>query len=89
MVYNEFLVSGMPPPVGHRPGITPFSQVPPATNVLSGPVISAASAQPDVTKPLFPSAGQVKHNLPMCYFLLNTLLLNNKVSRCLGTDRLI
>ncbi|XP_067471910.1 BUB3-interacting and GLEBS motif-containing protein ZNF207-like isoform X1 [Thunnus thynnus] len=53
---------GMPPPVAHRPGITHMAQVPPAANVLTRPVVPAAtapSAQPDVTKPLFPSAGQM------------------------------
>lgn len=75
----------MPPPVGHRPGIAHMPQVPPATNVLTGPAVSAAtapSAQPDVTKPLFPSAGQVKHYL-LCatLFSLNArLLLSNEVS---------
>lgn len=64
-LYNDFvlLVSGMPPPVGHRPGITHMAQVLPAANVLTRPVVPAASApsaQPDVTKPLFPIAGQVK-----------------------------
>ncbi|GAA6229582.1 BUB3-interacting and GLEBS motif-containing protein ZNF207-like isoform X1 [Lates japonicus] len=52
---------GMPPPVGHRPGITHMAQVPPSANMLTRPAIPAAavpSAQPDVTKPLFPSAGQ-------------------------------
>lgn len=64
-LYNDFvlLVSGMPPPVAHRPGITHMAQVPPAVNVLTRPAVPAAtapSAQPDVTKPLFPIAGQVK-----------------------------
>ncbi|XP_053300235.1 BUB3-interacting and GLEBS motif-containing protein ZNF207 isoform X3 [Pleuronectes platessa] len=52
---------GMPPPVVHRPGITHMAQVPPAANMLvrpSVPAASAPSAQPDGTKPLFPSAGQ-------------------------------
>ncbi|XP_070837414.1 BUB3-interacting and GLEBS motif-containing protein ZNF207-like isoform X2 [Chaetodon trifascialis] len=52
---------GMPPPVGHRPGITNMAQVPPAANMLTRPAVpaaSATSAQPDVTKPLFPIAGQ-------------------------------
>ncbi|XP_019117422.2 BUB3-interacting and GLEBS motif-containing protein ZNF207 isoform X2 [Larimichthys crocea] len=52
---------GMPPPVAHRPGITHMAQVPPAANVLTRPAVPAAtapSAQPDVTKPLFPIAGQ-------------------------------
>lgn len=58
---NTALVSGLPPPVGHRPAITQMAQVPPA-NVLTRPAVPAAtapSAQPDVTKPLFPIAGQV------------------------------
>ncbi|XP_045932248.1 BUB3-interacting and GLEBS motif-containing protein ZNF207a isoform X3 [Micropterus dolomieu] len=53
---------GMPPPVGHRPGITHMAQVPPAANMLTRPAVPAAaapSAQPDVTKPLFPIAGQM------------------------------
>ncbi|XP_073351166.1 BUB3-interacting and GLEBS motif-containing protein ZNF207-like isoform X3 [Pagrus major] len=53
---------GMPPPVAHRPGITHMSQVPPAANMLTRPAVPAAtvpSAQPDVTKPLFPIAGQM------------------------------
>ncbi|XP_078125482.1 BUB3-interacting and GLEBS motif-containing protein ZNF207-like isoform X1 [Sander vitreus] len=52
---------GMPPPVGHRPGITHMAQVPPAANMLTRPAVTAAtvhSGQPDVTKPLFPIAGQ-------------------------------
>uniref|UniRef100_A0A8D0CU20 Zinc finger protein 207 n=1 Tax=Sander lucioperca TaxID=283035 RepID=A0A8D0CU20_SANLU len=56
------LVSGMPPPVGHRPGITHMAQVPPAANMLTRPAVTAAtvpSGQPDVTKPLFPIAGQM------------------------------
>ncbi|KAM7386751.1 hypothetical protein PAMA_009395 [Pampus argenteus] len=53
---------GMPPPVAHRPGITHMAQVSPSANVLTRPVVPAAtapSAQPDVTTPLFPSAGQM------------------------------
>ncbi|XP_062263224.1 BUB3-interacting and GLEBS motif-containing protein ZNF207-like isoform X2 [Platichthys flesus] len=53
---------GMPPPVVHRPGITHMAQVPPAANMLVRPAVPAAtapSAQPDGTKPLFPSAGQM------------------------------
>ncbi|KAG7504801.1 BUB3-interacting and GLEBS motif-containing ZNF207-like isoform X1 [Solea senegalensis] len=52
---------GMPPPVSHRPGITHMAQVPPAVNMLSrltAPAAMTPSVQPDVTKPLFPSAGQ-------------------------------
>nr|XP_043907299.1 BUB3-interacting and GLEBS motif-containing protein ZNF207-like isoform X1 [Solea senegalensis]XP_043907300.1 BUB3-interacting and GLEBS motif-containing protein ZNF207-like isoform X1 [Solea senegalensis]XP_043907301.1 BUB3-interacting and GLEBS motif-containing protein ZNF207-like isoform X1 [Solea senegalensis] len=53
---------GMPPPVSHRPGITHMAQVPPAVNMLSrltAPAAMTPSVQPDVTKPLFPSAGQM------------------------------
>ncbi|KAM3597736.1 uncharacterized protein V6R79_008649 [Siganus canaliculatus] len=52
---------GMPPPVGHRPGIAHMAQVPPTASILTRPVVPAAtvpSAQPDVTKPLFPIAAQ-------------------------------
>ncbi|XP_041858648.1 BUB3-interacting and GLEBS motif-containing protein ZNF207-like isoform X4 [Melanotaenia boesemani] len=52
---------GIPPPVCHRPGITHMPQVPPAASILTrpaAPLASAPSAQPDITKPLFPSAGQ-------------------------------
>ncbi|KAJ4932591.1 hypothetical protein JOQ06_011009, partial [Pogonophryne albipinna] len=50
------------PPVGHRPGITHMSQVPPAANVLTRPAVPAAPpppAQPGLSKPLFPIAGQM------------------------------
>lgn len=43
-----------------------MAQVPPAANVLTRPVVPAAtapSAQPDVTKPLFPSAGQSQQTM--------------------------
>uniref|UniRef100_A0A3Q3NGI6 Zinc finger protein 207 n=1 Tax=Mastacembelus armatus TaxID=205130 RepID=A0A3Q3NGI6_9TELE len=56
------LPPGMPSSVSHRPGITHMAQVPPAANMLTRPVVPAAtvpSVQPDVTKPLFPSAGQM------------------------------
>uniref|UniRef100_A0A8C4IT13 Zinc finger protein 207 n=1 Tax=Dicentrarchus labrax TaxID=13489 RepID=A0A8C4IT13_DICLA len=58
---------GMPPPVGHRPGITHMAQVPPAANVLTRPAVPAATApsvHTDVTKPLFPIAGQGPPTLP-------------------------
>ncbi|XP_029912955.1 BUB3-interacting and GLEBS motif-containing protein ZNF207 isoform X3 [Myripristis murdjan] len=55
---------GIPPPVGHRPGMAHMAQAPPAAgpNMLTRPAMPAAtapSAQPAVTKPLFPSAGQM------------------------------
>ncbi|XP_041858615.1 BUB3-interacting and GLEBS motif-containing protein ZNF207-like isoform X2 [Melanotaenia boesemani] len=55
------MMPGIPPPVCHRPGITHMPQVPPAASILTrpaAPLASAPSAQPDITKPLFPSAGQ-------------------------------
>ncbi|CAJ1076594.1 BUB3-interacting and GLEBS motif-containing protein ZNF207a isoform X2 [Xyrichtys novacula] len=57
---------GMPPPVAHRPGLTHMAQVAAAANVLTQPAVPAAtspSAQPDVTKPLFPIAGQTQQTL--------------------------
>ncbi|XP_034751252.1 BUB3-interacting and GLEBS motif-containing protein ZNF207-like isoform X3 [Etheostoma cragini] len=53
---------GMPPPVGHCPGITHMAQVPSAANILTRPAVPASTApssQPDVTKPLFPIGGQM------------------------------
>uniref|UniRef100_A0A8D3AMH7 Zinc finger protein 207 n=1 Tax=Scophthalmus maximus TaxID=52904 RepID=A0A8D3AMH7_SCOMX len=61
------MIPGMLPPVGHHPGITHMAQLPPAANMLTRPAIpavSAPAAQPDVTKPLFPSAGQGPPTLP-------------------------
>ncbi|XP_034084729.1 BUB3-interacting and GLEBS motif-containing protein ZNF207-like [Gymnodraco acuticeps] len=58
------MMVGVPPgmpPVGHRPGITHMAQVPPAANVLTRPAVPAAPppAQPGLSKPLFPIAGQM------------------------------
>lgn len=60
----------MPPPVGPRPGLPPMTQAQPVTapgvlNRPPAPVVAAPTPQPPVTKPLFPSAGQVS-----CYFFL-------------------
>lgn len=49
-----------------------MAQVLPAANMLTRPVVPAASApsaQPDVTKPLFPIAGQVKSFLSFFFYL--------------------
>ncbi|KAG9350452.1 hypothetical protein JZ751_026815 [Albula glossodonta] len=65
----------------HRPGMSPLTQAPPVTapGMLNRPAVPAATApapQPTVTKPLFPSAGQVgalqQHHLhhPPCATLL-------------------
>lgn len=51
--------------MGTRPAITHMPQLPPAAGVLPRPAVPAGpSVQPDVTKPLFPSAGQVKPSMP-------------------------
>ncbi|XP_068574834.1 BUB3-interacting and GLEBS motif-containing protein ZNF207-like isoform X2 [Cebidichthys violaceus] len=58
---------GMPPPVGLRPVLPHMAHVPSAANVLTRPAVPAAtapSAQPDVTKPLFPIAGQSQQSGP-------------------------
>ncbi|XP_033894457.2 BUB3-interacting and GLEBS motif-containing protein ZNF207-like isoform X1 [Acipenser ruthenus] len=60
---------GMPPPVGPRPGMPLMGQGPPVTaqGLLSRPAQSVATApnpQPPVTKPLFPSAGQMGTHVP-------------------------
>uniref|UniRef100_W5N8H1 Zinc finger protein 207, b n=1 Tax=Lepisosteus oculatus TaxID=7918 RepID=W5N8H1_LEPOC len=60
---------GMPPPVGPRPGMSHMAQAPPVTapGVLNRPAMPAATApapQPTVTKPLFPSAGQMGTRVP-------------------------
>lgn len=64
---------GMPPPVGPRPGMPPMTQAQPVTapGILNRPPAPAATAptpQPPVTKPLFPSAGQVRY--PRAWILL-------------------
>lgn len=51
--------------MGHHLGITHMAQAPPAAglnmlNRLAAPAATAASAQSAISKPLFPSAGQVK-----------------------------
>uniref|UniRef100_H3B9D1 Zinc finger protein 207 n=1 Tax=Latimeria chalumnae TaxID=7897 RepID=H3B9D1_LATCH len=55
---------GIPPPVGPRPGMPPMTQAQPvaAPGLLNRPPVPVAttpSPQPPVTKPLFPSAGQM------------------------------
>lgn len=58
--------SGMPPPVP-RPGIPPMTQAqavsaPGILNRPPAPTAAVPAPQPPVTKPLFPSAGQVRWN---------------------------
>lgn len=61
---NLLLFTGMPPPMGHRPGMNHMPQAP--ASATSGmipraatPAATVAAPQTAVTKPLFPSAGQV------------------------------
>ncbi|XP_061080281.1 BUB3-interacting and GLEBS motif-containing protein ZNF207-like isoform X1 [Conger conger] len=59
---------GMPPP-GHRPGMPPMPHAPPvsAQGMLNRPAVSSASVpapQLAVSKPLFPSAGQMGSLVP-------------------------
>lgn len=61
------VASGMPPPVAHRPGMPHMAPGPPSTapgmmNRPAVPTATATPAQPPVTKPLFPSAGQVQYS---------------------------
>ncbi|XP_076838648.1 BUB3-interacting and GLEBS motif-containing protein ZNF207a isoform X2 [Brachyhypopomus gauderio] len=58
------LPPGMPPPMGHRPGVNHLPQAPAATPPgimprAATPAATVAAPQPAVTKPLFPSAGQM------------------------------
>lgn len=50
--------SGIPPPMGHHPGIPHMAQAPPTIRPAV-PVTTVPTPQPSVSKPLFPSAGQV------------------------------
>lgn len=57
-------LTGMPPPMGHRPGMNHMPQAPASTTSgmiprAATPAATVAAPQPVVTKPLFPSAGQV------------------------------
>ncbi|KAM9457071.1 BUB3-interacting and GLEBS motif-containing protein ZNF207a isoform 1-T4 [Clarias gariepinus] len=60
---------GMPPPMGHRPGLNHMPQAPASTTAAmipraAAPAATVASPQPAVTKPLFPSAGQMGTRAP-------------------------
>ena len=74
----------MPPPVGPRPGMPPMTQAQPVTapGILNRPPAPAASAptpQPPVTKPLFPSAGQVR------YLVVWSLLVHSSNLHCVNS----
>lgn len=61
---QHFFFTGMPPPVP-RPGIPPMTQAqavsaPGILNRPPAPTAAVPAPQPPVTKPLFPSAGQVR-----------------------------
>ncbi|XP_067273900.1 BUB3-interacting and GLEBS motif-containing protein ZNF207a isoform X2 [Pseudorasbora parva] len=52
---------GIPPPMGHHPGIPHMAQAPPTNTRPAVPSTTVSTPQPSVSKPLFPSAGQVQH----------------------------
>lgn len=63
----------MPPPMGHRPGMSHMPQAPASTTSgmiprAAAPAATVAAPQPAVTKPLFPSAGQVLPHFFSLYF---------------------
>lgn len=63
-LYDLLLLTGMPPPIGHRPSMNHMPQAPASTTSgmiprVATPVVTVAAQQTAVTKPLFPSAGQV------------------------------
>lgn len=67
------LLVGMPPPMGHRPGMNHMPQAPASTTSgmiprAATPAASVAAPQTAVTKPLFPSAGQVWPHFSLLYF---------------------
>lgn len=45
--------------MGHHPGIPHMAQAPPTTTRPAMPATAVSTPQPSVSKPLFPSAGQV------------------------------
>ncbi|XP_026064387.1 BUB3-interacting and GLEBS motif-containing protein ZNF207-like isoform X2 [Carassius auratus] len=51
---------GIPPPMGHHPGIPHMAQAPPSSTRPAVPATTVPMPQPSVSKPLFPSAGQVQ-----------------------------
>ncbi|XP_016424736.1 BUB3-interacting and GLEBS motif-containing protein ZNF207-like isoform X2 [Sinocyclocheilus rhinocerous] len=51
---------GLPPHMGHHPGILHMAQAPPTTTRPAVPATTVSTPQPSVSKPLFPSAGQVQ-----------------------------
>lgn len=68
-----FFLKGMPPPMGHRPGMSHMPQAPASTTSgmiprAATPAATVAAPQPAVTKPLFPSAGQVRPHFSLCIF---------------------
>uniref|UniRef100_A0A8C2JC12 Zinc finger protein 207, a n=1 Tax=Cyprinus carpio TaxID=7962 RepID=A0A8C2JC12_CYPCA len=51
---------GLPPHMGHHPGIPHMAQAPPTSTRPAVPATTVSTPQPSVSKPLFPSAGQVQ-----------------------------
>uniref|UniRef100_A0A9J7ZQ90 Zinc finger protein 207, a n=1 Tax=Cyprinus carpio carpio TaxID=630221 RepID=A0A9J7ZQ90_CYPCA len=56
--------SGIPPPMGHHPGMPHMAQAPPTTTRPAVPATTVPTPQPSVSKPLFPSAGQMGTRAP-------------------------
>lgn len=57
--FDDCGITGIPPPMGHHPGIPHMAQAPPTTTRPAMPATTVSTPQPSVSKPLFPSAGQV------------------------------
>uniref|UniRef100_A0A8C2PY50 Zinc finger protein 207, a n=1 Tax=Cyprinus carpio TaxID=7962 RepID=A0A8C2PY50_CYPCA len=56
--------SGLPPHMGHHPGIPHMAQAPPTSTRPAVPATTVSTPQPSVSKPLFPSAGQMGTRAP-------------------------
>ncbi|XP_056607942.1 BUB3-interacting and GLEBS motif-containing protein ZNF207a isoform X1 [Triplophysa dalaica] len=55
---------GIPPPMGHHPGMPHMAQAPPTSIRPAVPAVTVPTPQPGVSKPLFPSAGQMGTRAP-------------------------
>ncbi|XP_057201597.1 BUB3-interacting and GLEBS motif-containing protein ZNF207a isoform X2 [Triplophysa rosa] len=55
---------GIPPPMGPHPGMPHMAQAPPTTIRPAVPAVTVPTPQPGVSKPLFPSAGQMGTRAP-------------------------
>ncbi|XP_055049439.2 BUB3-interacting and GLEBS motif-containing protein ZNF207a isoform X2 [Misgurnus anguillicaudatus] len=55
---------GIPPPMGPHPGMPHMAQAPPTATRPAVPAVTVPAPQPGVSKPLFPSAGQMGTRAP-------------------------